>query len=216
MSTADQLLASIRRIEPRMTELVARERPSDDKNSIRVAVLAGLVTSSIAVLHLVSAPNLRFEVDTLVAKMRTLVSDTVTVRIDQVIIDSRLREEAKAQIMGANNTNASTALSLAYNICGSKDLQQMLSLNRGPMGPLGGVAAVLCQRLLPRDQAGNIFMDAMGIVSELMEALTSRGQSASNSLAPPKGSGCAIAILAVLAGAGGVVSAAVAVYQYLT
>ena len=214
MSHAEALAAAIRRIEPRLTSLVKRERAPDQVNSLRVAVLAGLTTSALAVLNLVDMPNLRLVADELVEKVGKFAGNDV-VRIDEVILDPSVRAEARNQIMGAGNTNAATAFALAYNLCGPKDLQQMLSLNRGPLGPVGGIAAILCQRLLPKDKASNLMMESVEIVGELMEALKAPEPAPSSRAAQSSGQGCAIAALAVLTGGAGALAGAAALVQHI-
>ena len=104
-------------------------------------------------------------------------------------------------MFGANSTNAPTALSLAYNLCGEIDMNRMLSLNKGPLGQTGGIAAVLSIRLVGEDKVANIMLEVVNLVVALIETVKNPNSPAQT--ASPKGTGCAFAFFALLFAAGG-------------
>lgn len=212
MPTASSLISAIRSLEPQLTNLVAETRPDADRKSLKVAVVGSLGTASLAVLNIVSHGNPdRSECDALVAALPSLVGQD-SVIVDQVISDPELAGQARARIQGANRTNAPTALALAHEICGMKDFTRMLALDKGPMGPIGGVAAVLSQRLVGDEQAANLMLPTLEIVSKLVAAINKPvrlPRSASNT--PSQATGCIFGATAILVGAAGTLGGLVAV-----
>lgn len=212
MSISESLAAAIRQVEPKLTELVSNERPEDDRKSIRVAAFAGLTTAAVALLNTVGEQSAaaRTEIDALVQQLPRFVGQE-TVRIEHVILDPELSGRAKSQIQGAKMTNASTALALAYNLCGQQDMKRMLSLDKGPLGSLGGIAAVLSQRLVGNERAANIMMETVEVVNSLAASIA---QAAARG-APKQGVGCAVASMGLLLGGASLAAGAVALVHYL-
>lgn len=216
MSISSELLAEIGRIEPRLTDIVIEQRPGADRASVRVAAVSGLVVASIATLNSLGPlpPTVRAEIDKLVRQSSNLVGQDI-VRLDQVILEPALVAEARAQILGANATNASTALALAHNVGGERDIARMLSLDKGPLGPVGGIAVVLCERLVGQEPAGTFFLDVTGIVSNLTEAFIRAGAETQKSPAQ-QSRGCAVVIAGLLLGGPTFIAAACALYWRFT
>lgn len=208
MSTGDSLLAAIRRLEPTLTSLVMRERPDGHRASIQVASFAGLTTAGLAILNAFGPPSqsTRSAIEAVIQGLPSLVGQE-TVRVDQVLLEAGLVAQARNQIHGANATNAPTALSLAYNLCGEDDMKKMLSLDKGPLGQIGGIAAVLSQRLLGPDKAANIMMETVSLVGALVESVSP--PSAPSHQVASRGTGCAIASIALLSGGVGGLAAVV-------
>lgn len=189
MSISSSMLAAISRLEPSLTKAVMRERPDADRQSVKVAALAGLATAGVAILNVLdpqlSRPT-RSAIDSLGEGLRGLVGEE-KVRIDHVILEAGVVAQARREILGAIWTNAPTALVLAYNLCGEADLKKMLALKNGPFGPSNGISAVLSERLAGPDRARNIMMETLWLAEALADSAvspsTSSPQAASKGIA---------------------------------
>lgn len=203
MTIVARLLDAIRRHEPKLTALVVNERPADHERAIKVAVVVGLGTAAMAVLNIVSRGNPKeADCDALVAALPTLVGDEL-VMLDHVFIHSELATRARAQNQGASRAPASAAVRLAYELHGLANLKRMLSMDKGPLGPIGGVATVLSTSLVPSmDQAGNLMLPSVEIIKALVDSLQNQQQPPGNTKS--QSTGCLVATLAILFGGIGI------------
>lgn len=209
MSLADLVIKQTAIFEPRLTALAAKQRPSVDIQSLRVSSLLCLALTSINVLNGSSAPQaeIRAEIDAIVDRLPSLAGET-TVRLDHVLLDVDLVNQASAQIHGAYGTNAATALRLAYSLCAGQDLRRMASMKNGPLGPLGGPTAVTAERLIGQGKSDG-FMEISFVLTEFVTAIGNgggRASSATTSSSKSQATGCMFATMAILIGAGAAIA----------
>lgn len=209
MSIADLVIKHIKIFEPKLTALAAKQRPGVDVQSLRVSSVLCLALTSINVLNGSSAPpdEIKTEIDSIVQRLASLAGES-TVRLDHVLLDEDLVNQASSQIHGAYWTNAATAVRLAYSLCAGQDLRRMASLKNGPLGPLGGPSAVTTERLIGQGKSEG-FMEISFILTEFVTAIGNGGGRAATiatGSSKSQATGCMFATMAILVGAGAAIA----------
>ena len=166
-----QIIQSIKKYIPELTDMALEERPDADRGSVEVTSAVLLLITSIYILNMAGrSPEIEQIINALVEELPRAMDDRKVKLID-AILEKDILEQASAHIYGAYNTNLLGAFPAIYNARVASDLQAMGSMTKGPMGELGGVAVVIGDALVGRDKTPNMLV-LFKVISEHMTNIT--------------------------------------------
>jgi hypothetical protein len=168
---ADKILQSIIRHSKELTKIALTSRLGADEGSIQVTSAVMLLIATIYFINKrKTGLSARALIDTLVDQLPRYMEDR-SVDITHAVMETELIEAVKSELMGARRTNMLGAFTAIYNSRVARDIIRMTMLEDGPMGELGGMAAVIGEAITTPNKTPDMIA-ILGILGKHVSNIT--------------------------------------------
>jgi len=192
----DKILRSIIRYSKDLTELALSSRPGANKGSIEVTSAVVLLIATIYFINKIDKGfSARALIDSLVDQLPRSMEER-PVGIAHAVMEGDLIDAVKSELMGAQHTNLLGAFTAIYNSRVERDINRMTRLENGPMGELGGVAAVIGEAITKPNETPDMLaiLDILGKhISNIVPAGGQSGRNKSNASESAGSKACFVA-----------------------